>query len=84
MFIPGNAGQYFGKTSSESEQTKTALSLKDTGMATGANIKNNLDWVEISTNYTHENRFFKGFFIILPVSIGMWVAIIWGVKTLIF
>lgn len=84
MFIPGNANQYFKTTSSDPTLPELDLRPENTGMATRTDAETKLDWEHLSINYTHENRFFKGFFFALPVSILMWVAIIWGIKALIF
>lgn len=82
MFVPGNANQFFSKTPAESSHPEPDLHFGETETATQTEA--DLSWEKCTINYSKESGFFKGLLLALPVSTLMWVAIIWGIKALIF
>jgi len=84
MFIPGNANQFFNKTSADLSSPESELPPEATEMAKESAVETHYGWDRCSINYSTENRFFKGLILALPISIVMWTGIIWGIKALFF
>ncbi len=84
MSILNNVYPTIESTLNDTTMLKFQILLDEPEVVIDKIPKNDLQGDDCSANCTQKNGFYKGLVIALPISIALWVIIIWGIKELFF
>ena len=79
MLIPSCFYQEPDRPYTDSEIPLTEILPPESDFIFRKGSTNDIEWDDVSIDYTLENSFFKGFLYALPVGVALWVVICWAV-----